>query len=235
MVVGIQAAKQYRDFTSADGKTISGCIVGYDAAKEIVTFERDNRKTSKVPIGIFCETDQAYIRDWDILNSFATERLFKISIERKMHENEEKSEKLYNKKITAKDTHYAILLENNSACNFKELELEYCIFYEQEEQGSGKEVNKQGVYCGKIPIDSLKPKSKKTLKTDAVTICKVELDSDWYYGSGSDNVQEGEVHGIKIRVHMTASSGRKETREDFFPKGMKSKVWATSSERAGMN
>ena len=69
VVMGTQAEK-YRDFTDTQGRTIRGRIVAYDATKKIVSFERDNRKTSKVPIGIFSEADQAYLLEWEVLRNF---------------------------------------------------------------------------------------------------------------------------------------------------------------------
>lgn len=127
-VIGAQAAKQYRDFTDTKGRTIRGCIVSYDATTERVKFERDNRKTSKVPITIFSETDQTYIRGWSVLKDFSTERLFKISVNRKKSDNEEESSTTHNKKKAVEDTHYEILLENRSPSGFNGLELEYRIY-----------------------------------------------------------------------------------------------------------
>ncbi|MCK5675887.1 MAG: hypothetical protein KAH99_02610 [Verrucomicrobia bacterium] len=91
MVSGVHAATQYRDFKSAEGKTIRGRITGYNPLKEVVTIERDNRRTTKVPITIFCETDQIYIREWKIFRCFMTDRYFKISAKRKKSVNKEES------------------------------------------------------------------------------------------------------------------------------------------------
>ena len=236
--IGVQAVKQYRDFTDTKGRTIRGCIVSYDATTEMVKFERDNRKTSKVPITIFSETDQTYIRGWPVLKDFSTERMFKISVNRKKSENEEDSSTTHNKKTAVEDTNYEILFENRSPSGFNGLELEYRIYYEQED---GKGCN-QGVYCGDTAIKSIVPRSKKTFYTEAVSTYTKELDSGWYYGNSNDgasgrkNIQRGDVHGVWIRLHLTLTSGAKETRELCYPDSLSnSRVWVSSSIRVGMN
>lgn len=237
-VVGVQAAKQYRDFTDTKGRTIRGCIVSYDTKKGIVSFERDNRKISKVPITVFSESDQVYIKDWEVLKCFSLERLFKISAKRRKQDNEGKSSTEHNKKTDVVDTNYEILLENRSKSVFKGLKMEYCIYYEQD----GRKEAIQGVYHDDLAIASIKPTSKKVLKTEAVSTYTRELDSNWTYGdgggnsSGVKNIQRGDVHGIWIRIHMTMPSGEKATREVCFPDNLSnSKAWMNSSIRAGMN
>ena len=236
--VGVQAVKQYRDFTDTKGRTIRGRIVAYDAKKKIVTFERDNKRTSKVPITVFSETDQGYVLEWETLKNFATERLFRISAKQKKIDNEAKGSKSRSKQIEVEDTHYEILLENKSASELKGLELEYCIYYEQEEGAACS----QGVHCGDLSIDAINPVSKKTLQTEAVSTYTKELNSDWRYVDDDgkpisvDNVQRGDVHGIWIRIHLKLPSGQKETREFCCPESISnSKAWVSSSIRAGMN
>ena len=203
----------------------------YDAVKKTIKFERDNRKLVTVKIDIFSEADQTYIRDWDILKNFENESRFKISFKRKEKRNEGKSVKSVSTTRKVDDTHYEILLENKAASGLKGINLEYCIYYEQDETGTVE----QGVYCGSLAVDSMGPKSKKMLMTEAVSIYKQELDSGYIYTGGEDSTQRGQVHGIKMRVHLKLPSGKKSTRECCFPESIKNKVWASSSKSVGMN
>jgi len=236
VATGVQAATQYRDFTSAEGKTIRGAIKAYDARTKTVTIERDNRKTAKVPITVFSETDQAYIRDWEVLRNFERGSSFKISAKRKRRDNEGESFTSHNTKMAVEDTHYKILIENKSTSGLKGLELKYCIYYEQEKEGRGKNICDQGVYCGDLAVDSMDPASKKILNTEAVSTFTEELDGGWYNGSGADNVQRGDVHGIWIRIHLKLPSGQTGMREYCYPDSLNnSRAWMTSSIRAGRN
>lgn len=164
------------------------------------------------------------------------DRYFKISAKRKKDVNKEES---YQNGYWEKDvdiTGYEIALENRSAFELKGLDVEYCIYYEQEEISHRKEVCNQGAYCGDLSVKFLAPRSEKLLRTGEVTVYKEELDSGAFYTDGRDNVQRGDVHGIWIRVHLKLPSGEKRTREYCLPDSLgNSKAWMTSSIRAGMN
>lgn len=227
MVSGVRAATKYRDFTSADGKTIRGCIQAYDAVTKTVTIERDNKRTSKVPITMFSEADQSYILEWDMLRTFTGKRFFKISAKSKMVKNKDNAG--YSTK-TVEDTTYVIMIENGSKSSLKGIKMEYCIYYEKDSWNGKKLEHLPGVRYGSASIDSMGPRSKKTLKTDSVSITKTELDSDAYFVSGRPNVLKGEVLGIKIRFTMETPSGQKKMREYCKPEGMQRKAWSTSSK-----
>lgn len=242
-VAGVQAEVKYHDFTDTQGRTIRGRILAYDEASGKVRFERDNRKQTKVSIGIFSEADQTYIKEWLFARSFMTEGTFKINAKRKQ-KNKEKEDS-YLRSRTVEDTHYEIILENRAATDLNNLEVEYCIYYEQEEvkhNAALEEVLNQGVYFGNSSIESIASRGKVTLKTDAVSIFKDTMDSGVILitldgkSADSDNVQEGEIHGIWIRVHLKLPSGERVTREYLMPNSInKSRKWTESSRRAGLN
>ena len=83
MVHNTYAATQYREFTSKEGKSIQGAVKAYDARTKTVTIERDDKRTSKVPISALSETDQAYILEWDTAKGFLSESLLRISCDKK--------------------------------------------------------------------------------------------------------------------------------------------------------
>ena len=241
-LASVQAEDEYRDFTDTQGRTIRGRIVSYDDASGDVRFERDNGRTAKVSIKIFSEPDQNYIRQWSVASDFLKASSFKIDIKRMENKNKEKSASSGPTNRKVEDTHYEITLENRTTSDLKNLELEYCIYYEQEEIEQGGQVCNQGIYCGKSAIESVASRDKKIINTDAVSVYKNELNSGWYYGSpqkgsaGIDNVQDGEVHGIWVRVHLKLPSGDKVTREFCYPDSISnSRAWANSSVTAGMN
>ena len=236
MAFGAHAATKYRDFTSAEGKTIKAAVKSYDAQKKMVTMERDNRKIMKVSISVFSEADQAYILEWEVLRCFSTERFLKISTKRKKMDNDEESSAGSYRSMTVEDTGYEIRLENRSATGFSNLKIDYCIFYEQEESSPSGNVTHQGVYCGDLSIEDLAAKSKMEVLTKTVSTYTKELGSGVIYLSGAENVQHGDVHGIWIRLYMTLPSGEKGMREMCYPDSLSnSKAWMTSSIRAGRN
>lgn len=240
MALGVHAAnKSYRDFTDTQGRTIRGRVVAYDEKKGVVTFERDNRKRSKVPLTIFADIDQAYIRDWNLLNKFKSSR-FKISANRKKKAGE--STQSYSTKKKVEETHYEIQLENRSAYTFKNLKLIYGIYYEQEEMKGSQETCLQGVYCDESTIEIMMPKTKEVIRTEVISTYTQELGAGWVrveedgnYNS-SDNVQRGEIHGLWVRIELTLPSGQTEIREFCHPDSLNNnRSWVSSTIRAGMN
>ncbi len=234
--VGTLGATQYRDFTSTDGKVIQAMVKSYDVNKKMVTIERDNRKTMKVPITVFSEADQIYIREWELLRCFSVERFLKMSAQRKQSDNDNKSSSDSYQTLKVKDTRYEIRIENRSTSSFSGLKLEYCIYYEQDEGSPGGNVTDQGVFCGDIPFDFIGSKSRTTLKTKAVSTYMAEVSSGVIWTDGRENVQRGGVHGLWVRIYMTLPSGEERVRDFCFPSSLNnSRTWATSSIRVGMN
>ncbi|MEE9369785.1 MAG: hypothetical protein V3V05_13130 [Pontiella sp.] len=198
--------------------------------------ERDNRKVVTVPLSIFSEADQKYILQWGFNKVFLSESSFKIDAKRKEVKDKDDS---YSSTIQAKKVEnmgYELVLENRSTAKLENIEIEYCIYYEQERATRGKQLCEQGVRYEKIEIPYLIPKSKKEIMTEAVKIYKAELDADWIYTSGVKNVQKGKVHGIWVQVHMKLDSGEKISRNFSLPDSLNNnKAWKTSSTYVGMN
>lgn len=235
-VGGVHAAKQYRDFMDTKGRTIRGCIVAYDGRSKTVTFERENKRISKVPISIFSDADQNYIKEWECSKLFLSNTKFKISAQRKKEKDKDASYSgnAFSSKVELMG--YEVVLENRSATSMKDIEVEYCIYYEQDEVRNRKQHTAEGVFCGSFPRETFPPKSKREKLTKTVKIYKRELGGGWYYSSGIKNVQRGQVRGIWIRVHMKLSSGEKLTRDYCLPDSLNnSKSWMKSSINVGMN
>lgn len=233
LALQISAAEKYRNFTDSKGRTIRGRVVGYNPKKKSVTFQRDNHKTSKVPLSVFSEEDQAYIQDWLAAKNFSSPGRFKISAKRISETSKPSASGIYTKKI--KSVHYGFLLENRSDTELKNITIEYCIFYEQEELTPYGQKTNEGIYYQKRnrPFRIL-PYSKAAAETDTVKVSKTELSGDYYYTSGENNVQNGQVRGIWVKATMTLSSGETVTRDYCVPDGLnKNKNWTTTSVPVG--
>lgn len=237
------ASNTYRDFTDAQGRTIRGCVVAYDAAKRVVTFERDNRKTSRVPIDIFSEADQKYILKWSNQEGVKSTSKFKISCDRRHIKSwsEEKigtihytSGSVEHDQVTGKmsydETAYEFVLANRNNYAVTDLLFEYCIYYEQE---VGSEDNiKQGILFGSIPIDKLEKGERKMILSNKVVTFKDESDA----GFINARVLNGSVLGVAMRLYIQQGEENVLVREMALPSGiLKGRAWSTSSVKAGMN
>lgn len=229
-LAAVYATEQQRIFTDTQGRSIRGCIIAYNTNSGAVSFKRGN-KTSKVPLTIFSDKDQAYIRSWGMNKQFISDSYFKISANRRKDKGEKRNKN--HSFITPEKTSFEVVLENRSTADFKIQKAEYCIYYEQEILG--KEEIQEGVLYGKLTFDSVPTKSKKVQKTKEVTTYKRELDSNWIYAEGTDQTQTGKVRGIRIRIHAELPSGDTLIREFSMPDNLGDKMkWATSSIDVGM-
>ena len=233
-IINVYAAKQYQDFTDTQGRTIKGCIVSYNEKTEIVVFERSNKRTAKVSLSIFSKESQAKILSLETKKNFTSKSTFKISATRQETKNKKKSSDGSKYLIRAENANYEIVLENMSNENFNNIKIEYCIYYEQEENADADA--SKGVLCGSISDLSIPKKSKETINTDQIIIFKSSLNLDNYYSMASKSTLNGEILGIWIRVHTKLPSGENAIREYSRPdKILKNKKWRKSSIDVGLN
>lgn len=236
-VGGAHAAKQYRDFTDTQGRTIRGCVLAYNVKTGVVSFERSNRRTAKVPLSVFSEESQQQIVSWQIKKHFTSNSSFKISATRHETKNEQMSMNGYKTLQRAEDASYKITLENKSKTNFKNIKIEYCIYYEQETSAESTSVPaEKGVLCGSFSDLSIASNSKQTLESDVVIIYKATLNAENYYSTSGKSKLNGEVIGIWMRIHTKLPSGEKVIREYSRPdKIIENHKWAKSSMAVGLN
>ena len=228
-------AQDYHDFI-AQGKPVRAKILRFDTRKQEVTVQTDKKKTVKVPLSIFSEKDQEYVLQWEFNKIFLSESSFKIKAKRKETRDKDAS---YGSSFNAKkveNSGYEITLENKSTSKLENLDVEYCIYYEQERATRGKQVTEDGVRYGTLDVGYMTPKSKKELMTKSVAIYTTELNADYHWVDGRENKQTGKVRGVWVKVNMKLENGETLSRNYCLPDGLRnSKVWTTSSKNVGMN
>jgi hypothetical protein len=236
-VAGWSYAEEYRDFSSADGQTVRARILTYVELKEAVVLERTDRKSFTIPIRALSEADRDYILQWNKNQTFLSDRFFKISAKRNRNDVDEHTHAfvVYNAEQKVYEHGFDVEFVNSSKVALNNLEVEYCIYYEQDFISGGKQLTLQGVKYGSAKLDDIDPQRKSRFITETVFTHKQTLDADWNYTSGIQNVQDGEVHGIRMRVHMTTETGEKVTREYCLPSMMSQQDWKTSSVNVGIN
>lgn len=228
-------ADPFRDFLSTDGKAMRGRVMRFDAREQKVTIERDTKKVFTVPVSVFCEDDQTYIFEWNQAKDFLSESAFKISasrFEKKLDEGY--SSYMQEKKV--EDCGYEITLENKSKTLFKNVSLQYCIYYEQDEIEKHKQITEEGVLFGTLAVGDMLAKNKRELKTETVIIYKRSLDADYIYTSNIKNVQKGKIHGVWLKATMKTETGQTFTREYMLPDSLSNKrAWSEEPVYAGEN
>jgi hypothetical protein len=231
----------YHDFMGKNGKSLRAKVLAYDSFRKRVTLQKESGRTHNVDPGLFSDEDQTYIRNWLLARGFHSESKFKVSAKRKQFETEREQHVntytgIQNSQTTVKEIGYEISLENRIAESLKNLTIEYCIYYEQERASDGKQVTDDGVKHGVLHIGQLAARAQANVLTDPVKLLRHELNSDWYYYSGSENTQKGKVIGIWLRVHLPLSDGQRITRQYSLPESIKDKKeWSDFNISVGTN
>ena len=234
LVSSVWSATQYRDFKNTEGKVIRGCIKGYDAKTKTVSIERDNKRVSTAPISMFSEADQAYILSWSASEGFTSDRLLKISGEKKRTDQEKVKNygdvtysdgSVENELIseTFNETYvYELELYSLNASALENIRLDYIIYYEQSEtKHREKGEVKQKNLTGEIVVPSIESKKKIILTTNPVKVFEEKMATNDNRTDGSvTHGGEGEVHGVRARLYMKLESGEEVMREITVPESL---------------
>lgn len=225
LLVGFAATgTEYRNFKSADGKTIRGKVVKYDGKRGAVTIERDTKKRATVPIVVFSREDQEYIKEWQTLEAFRSESVLRVECSDKKIEQWKEDESAFQRKF--EKMVYEVQFNNRADTSVGPLNVEYKIFYEQEENDSAtkKVVTHQKEKKGKFDPVTLQSKGKQTLVTDNVVLENFEFNmSDYYVPGGDPESTSGEIKGIWVRLRVKMKSGEDVVRDVYAPESIRGK------------
>lgn len=206
--IGLQtlvAHAEYRTFTdAATGRTLEAELIRYDAASQKVSLKLKERGTKTVPISLFIEEDRAYIIAWDKNQDFLSDHKLKVDFNRRKTKNTDLTSEYYSMTRKYYDCNYRITIKNNSAIDFKNVTLEYVIFYTQDKHiNSNRDTEEQH---GTLYLEkkiNLPKKSTQEIETDKLTL---------YTYRESDYINpwppiDSDVEGIMVTLSMTSDTG----------------------------
>ena len=225
-LVGTEAASNYREFTGANGKKLHAKLLSYNAKTKKVSIKCKGRDSKTVPISLFSKEDQDYILDWVTENDFLKRGILKTDFQKKEEKDKELSVDNGFDETIYRHHWFDVTFENRSSKDFKGVEIEYVLFYSQEDLGSERtsKIEKEGVYYGKTQID-LPKKSATILHTDRLFLFDYSnINNGWEFPD-----MKGHLNGIILKIHTTLSSGKRITRTVSYPKKMK-REWTTEEK-----
>lgn len=236
------ATTPYHDFLLADGRSFRGRIVVYDQHSDVVTIERADKKLVKTSSAVFDEADQLRIKEWHLIKCFGSEKQLKISAARICFKGGKVEHPGFfgSGPVTKQMRHmrYTIDLENCSGLAFRNLTVEYRIYYSQEYQKppGQKWIKKEGIKCGSEFIACLAPKTKSEVETADIIMNKIE---DLRYivpPSSFKKSKKVDVVGIWVRISRSLSNDRKVMREYCLPDNLgKHHKWVEIDVPVGLN
>ncbi|MEE9367730.1 MAG: hypothetical protein V3V05_02585 [Pontiella sp.] len=189
LAISTHAENGYRTFTTPDGRTLKAKIIMFDSATDKVQIEREDKKKVTVPSNSFSEKDQAYIKKWQVAQTFMSASKFKLDIKRKEVKSSKKPIEVdlgeegggggrrgggdTGVQVVAIDKNtqykYSLLMENKSDTPLKNIILEYRIFYEQQKSVLDEKANKNR------PEDSTRPEQYTAVDQNKIKDAKVRV------------------------------------------------------------
>lgn len=229
MVSGVQAATDYRDFTSTDGRAIRAAVKAYNRQTEMVTIERDDKRTVKVPITVFCGEDQDYIVEWESSRFFYDDSALKINCDKKRVDQRKEKEwqdvryvsgdmqKVLVNETVYESVLYDIEFYSSSEADLTDLRLDYILYYEQSAISWEKPEVVQKTKRGEISIPLIKSRTKSKVETESVEIHSDNVTQRAWVSGRVRTGGEGDVHGLRARLYMKLPSGKELVREFSYP------------------
>jgi len=227
LALSAEPSPKCHKFTGANGKDLYAHLVSYDAKSKKVGLRTPKKGFLSIPIGLFSEADRQYVVEWAQEKALLDDKVFRIRIKKKRQED--KSRRVDNGfDITHYyDRWFEISVENKSGFDFLKVEVEYDVFYSQEELESYEGATKRekfGVRYASFKKDFLRG-SKTKMETERILLFDY---SNGCNGMGFPDMK-GELEGAIFKLHLTLPSGRVVSRTLRLPKSLK-RSW-TSEDR----
>ena len=225
LLMGSGAWGKTRIFTDTKGRSIEAELEKFEESSSTVTIKKaGSRQSMRVPLSLFSEKDQAYIRDWGRLQALHDSR-FDIDISKSSKRNADKSFGTYASTEVVYDHCYNLSFENGTKCNLENMDLEYVIYYEQDHHlngGYNKAVTKNGTMYVKDTI-SVPARDVVEISTEKVPLV------EWKTATIAQI--KSDIEGIRIRLTLRADGGAETTREFSYPSKLKY-AWTDQTESA---
>ena len=226
VICAFVARADYRAFTDSQGREINAKLIRYDAIKKKVTIQRKGKGSATVPISLFSEDDQEYIISWNKNKDFLSAQLLKVEFTRNQSKNADTS--LYGSWGEDKcyDCTFSIELENRSSVDFKQVELEYVIYYTQDHYIDNSDNDKRRGKSGRLHAQ----KTITLLKKSSLKVETQKLQLTRRKAAGQTNL-DSKMDGIIVKLSLKTDTGETLSREIKFPTDL-NRSWKASTKDA---
>ena len=235
-----RAVAEVREFTSKGGKVTFGEIVDYNVKSDAVKIKTDQGKTVQTKASTFVDEDFMYIRDWDAVRLFSRNEKFRIYLNDAVSKNKWTKNRWRRNpgKLAPQLTHttdfnrmaYEIKFENQTGYDLENVEIKYCIYYEQErvdpfiEEKVTDLVVRPSLHYFTIIPDGL----NKKFNSNSIILRRKEMHpwTRFHYLEGERRFFRSKLIGMVFRSSITTLSGQTAVREIRLPKDLSEEyVW----------
>jgi hypothetical protein len=216
----LTAHAELRQFTNRDGTAIQARLIRLEG--EMAVIEREDRKIYRVPIGIFSDEDQAYLRRWPVVRALRDEvqtefRTRRVRIDRR----EARESALYDPQLfyrrAEENLVFQIVAVNRSNVELEDVTVEYQVLLRRAQHVRGDRVHEERVR-GVVKIPRVRRGAEVVENTDSIIVVNVDRDvwvEDVHTGQMFTRrlTTQDEIVGIAIRL----LEGEEVIREEMFP------------------
>lgn len=235
-------ADDFHIFRDNEGREVRAKIIKYDAQRNLVELERENKARIKTAPGTFCQKDQNYIRDWDMIRGFKSSSYFMIDADKKVVESWTEERQNASKKSLRSETTayvdyekiaYDVSIANRNPFPLENVKVEYRVFYTQDVVENQDQVTKEHCVSGKKILNKMDPRSTADVQTEQYRIFEYRTASGWTSKSGH-NRYGGKARGIWLRLTLNTDTAGSAVREYCVPRNlMEHQVWVAEKKPAG--
>jgi hypothetical protein len=237
---------EVREFITTDGKSVSGEIKSYNQQTRRVQIKPKAGQVVQLKIDSLRDEDFVYVRDWDAVRRFSDAADFRIYLSELKSRNKwtkyswrinpGKQEPTHTWTTDFERFECEVKIDNQTGYDLENVELKYCIFYEQERLDWAKEEKIADVVVRpSLHRYSILPDGdSKKFDSNAVVLRAKELmvgSSSLRYLEGEGRFLKSRALGMVFRAEIKTASGHSAVREVRVPKDLSEEyVWVEPTE-----
>lgn len=188
-----QQEDPYRTFRDREGRSIRAVVVR--AADDAVWIRREDGQTFRVALETLSKTDQNFVSHWRITDALKAPNALEFSVTRFSDGRE--STTTTSRNVTTTQYGYAVTLENRTAFDLENLEIEYRYFALRGSSSATGQDRKRERFSGQDRIAVLPSLGKASFETPTVPLVSSSLRAD---RTSTQRRTRDDLGGIWIRI-----------------------------------
>ena len=241
-----RVSAEMREFTTKAGEAVYGEILDYNIKSDAVKIKTDSGKTIQPKASSFRDEDFMYIRDWDAVRLFSENTNFRIYLSGPESRNkwtkytwQRPPGKREPSHIITTDFNrlgYEIKTDNQTGYDLENVDIKYCIFYEQErldpriEEKVTHLVVRPSIHSFAIVPD----RQNKKFDSNSIVLRRKQFGDGGgrlRYLEGDGYIMKNKMIGMIFRASISTPSGQTSVREVRLPRGLSEEyVWLEPTE-----
>lgn len=193
-------ADTFRTFTDSQGREMSAKVTRVSGDE--VSIQRKDGLSTRVPINVFSQVDQDYIRAWESEN-FLKSGIVEVRFAE--DEGDETKGSSGGIRSVTYDANYEVILKNTSDRPVKDIRVEYLMLkFTDEVAAKKRSAGQQERQKGQLELASLAGRTESRLATKKFSMRETSLEPGWTWAggeAGKARESKDKLEGIWVKVY----------------------------------